>query len=105
MSAAAIRIGAQKAGMHRLYLCSSANDENTRQNMDKLAAMLEKQKVEVQTGASVVYDPESLECMSGCDGLVLMESEGYSLYKDILAEKQLAEGSHVPILGSVVIRE
>lgn len=102
MAAAAIRIGARKAEMNKLYITSAANDEATEQLREELAALLEKQQVRVQTGAPIVYDPESLECMSACDGLVLVESVGYSLYRDILTEKQLSEGSHVPIIGAVV---
>lgn len=105
MAAAAIRIGAQKEEMNRLYITSSANNAVTEQFREELTALLKKQQVDVQTGTPIVYDPESLEHMSSCDGLVLVESVGHSLYKDILAEKQLSEGSHVPVLGAVVIEE
>ena len=103
MSAAAIRIAAEKEGMHKIYISSAANCEKTKQVESALVSLLEHQGVNVLNGASIAYDPESLENMSGCDGTVLVEGVGCSLYKDILTEKQLCEGSHVPIIGAVVV--
>ena len=103
MSAAAIRIAAEKEGMHKIYISSAANCEKTKKIESALVSLLEHQGVNVLNGASIAYDPESLENMSGCDGTVLVEGIGCSLYKDILTEKQLCEGSHVPIIGAVVV--
>ena len=103
MAAAAIRIAAEKEGMHKIYISSAANCEKTKQVESALVSFLVKQGVNVMNGTSIAYDPESLENMSGCDGTVLVEGIGCSLYKDIMTEKQLCEGSHVPIIGAVVV--
>lgn len=103
MAGAAIRIAAEKNDMKKLYISSAANNEITKQLEKELVSLLKKQGVDVENGVSIVYDPESLERMSNCDGTVLVESTGQSLYKDILTEKRLCEGSHVPIIGVVVI--
>lgn len=103
MTAAAIRIAAEKEGMKKLYVSSASDNKGTDQIKNDLVELLIKQGVNVMSGISIAYNPESLEDMSGCDGTVLVEGIGHSRYKDILIEKQLCEGSHVPIIGAVVV--
>lgn len=103
MSATAIRIAAEKGGMNRLWISSVADDQGTVQIKERLTNLLKMQGTMVFSGPSIVYDSESLEKMSECDGIVLVEGLGYSLYRDILKEKQLGEGSHVVIVGAVVV--
>ena len=103
MLATAIRIAVEKADMSSLFISSAANNEETRQIENALVSLLCQQGVNVMTGTSVAYDPESLERMSACDGVVLVEGVGFSLFKDIMAEKQLCERGNVKIIGTVVV--
>ena len=89
--------------MSSLFISSAANNEETRQIENALVSLLCQQGVNVMTGTSVAYDPESLERMSACDGVVLVEGVGFSLFKDIMAEKQLCERGNVKIIGTVVV--
>lgn len=103
MLATAIRIAVEKADMRSLFISSAANNEEMRQIENALVLLLCQQGVNVMTGTSVAYDPESLERMSACDGVVLVEGVGFSLFKDIMTEKQLCERGNVKIIGTVVV--
>lgn len=103
MICAGIRISAEKGDMKTVFVTGSCNDSGTERIKDAIFTSLRDAEVEIKLGGSMVYDPESLETMSSSGGVVLVERTGYSLYEDILREKELCEKYEIPVIGGVVL--
>lgn len=103
MIGAGVRISADKGEMKNVFITGSCNDSETERIKDLVKSAVGKTSATIKSGATIVYDPESLEAMSASDGVVIVERTGYSLYEDILREKELCEKYNVPIIGAVVI--
>ncbi len=104
MMVAGIRLAAEKAKMKNLYLTGAANGEAEAKVREELAARLTAAGFTVGTGKSVVYDPESLETMTGADGVILVEHVDASTYEDMAKEAELCRRYEVPVIGGIVIR-
>lgn len=103
MICAGIRISAEKGDMKTVFVTGSCNDSETERIKDAIFTSLRDAEVEIKLGGSMVYDPESLETMSASGGVVLVERTGYSLYEDILREKELCAKYEIPVIGGVVL--
>ena len=51
----------------------------------------------------MIYDPNSLQCMVGADGVVLFERMDHSPYAEIEKELEICKRYNVPVIGCVVI--
>ncbi len=103
-SSEATKVAAQKQNISSLYLTSSSSDKFTSEIITKIKENLVDSGLNISSGESVVYSPESLSNMLKSDAVVFIEKEGASLYKDIDTEFAQANVNHLPVLGYMVIK-
>lgn len=96
---AGIAISAEKNDIKSLYITGSVSDDAL---AEKIAEGLKGKVSSVEFGRSVLVDPESLEKMSKCDAVVLIERTHDSRCDEIKNELDICKTSGVKVLGSVV---
>lgn len=99
MISAGIAISAEKNDIKDLYITGSVSDDALAK---KLAESLKDKLESVTFGRSVLVDPESLEKMSKCDAVVLIERTHDSRCDEIKNELDICKTSGVKVLGAVV---
>lgn len=99
MISAGIAISAEKNDIESLYITGSVSDDALAQ---KIAEGLKGKLSSVEFGRSILVDPESLEKMSKCDAVVLIERTHDSRCDEIKNELDICKTSGVKVLGSVV---
>ena len=104
MASAGIRLMSEKEGYKKLYITGTANDEGTKKEAERITEVLGKAGLEAQFGRSILYDPESLEAMSGADAVVLIEKIDVSKNSEIEEEVRTCNRQQVPILGYIALR-
>ena len=103
MVCAGVRIAAQKHGNEKVYITSASNNDVIKKCMSEIGDGLKEQKVCVESGPSIIYDPESLEKMASSDAVVFIEEIDGSRYQDIKTELEKAHMNQNAILGCVVL--
>jgi len=103
MVCAGVRIAAQKHGYEKVYITSASNNDVIKKCMSEIGDGLKEQKVCVESGPSIIYDPESLEKMASSDAVVFIEEIDGSRYQDIKTELEKAHMNQNAILGCVVL--
>ncbi len=96
---AGIAISAEKNDIKSLYITGSVSDDTL---AEKIAEGLKGKVSSVEFGRSILVDPESLEKMSKCDAVVLIERTHDSRCDEIKNELDICKTSGVKVLGSVV---
>lgn len=96
---AGIAISAEKNSIKSLYITGSVSDDVLAEN---IAEGLKGKVSSVEFGRSILVDPESLEKMSKCDAVVLIERTHDSRCDEIKNELDICKTSGVKVLGSVV---
>ncbi len=96
---AGIAISAEKNDIKSLYITGSVSDDSL---ANKLAEGLKDKLGSVEFGRSILVDPESLEKMSKCDAVVLIERTHDSRCDEIKNELDICKTSGVKVLGCVV---
>ncbi len=99
MISAGIAISAEKNDIKDLYITGSVSDDALAK---KLAESLKDKLESVTFGRSVLVDPASLEKMSKCDAVVLIERTHDSRCDEIKNELDICKTSGVKVLGAVV---
>ncbi len=99
MISAGIAISAEKNDIKSLYITGSVSDDALAK---KVAEGLKGKLSSVEFGRSILVDPESLEKMSKCDAVVLIERTHDSRCDEIKNELDICKTSGVKVLGSVV---
>lgn len=99
MISAGIAISAEKNDIKSLYITGSVSDDALAK---KVAEGLKGKLSSVDFGRSILVDPESLEKMSKCDAVVLIERTHDSRCDEIKNELDICKTSGVKVLGSVV---
>ena len=104
MICAAIRIASRKNNYDTVYITSTSNHVEIKQYIQLIIEVLQKDKINIRFGNSVVIDPESLEQLAASDSVVIVEKVDNSYYASIRKELEICYTNQIPILGSVVIR-
>ena len=100
MVCAGVRIAAKKNGYENVYITSASNNDALKKCMAEICDGL---KVQIESGPSIIYDPESLEKMASSDAVVFIEEIDCSRYQDIKTELEKAHMNQNAILGCVVL--
>lgn len=103
MISAGVRIAAQKRKIQNLFITGTCTEEDVQKLVKELEERLKKDITTVQTGISVIVDPESLEKLSEAEAVVVVEKIGGSRYNDVKNELEKCSINCVPVLGCVVI--
>lgn len=103
MVCAGIRITAQKMGVKSLYITGSSK-ERLDNYYEEICAGLKNDIANVESGVSIIYDPESLENMSKSEAVVLVEKLNSSLYKEIKKEMDICLNNKIEIIGVVTLQ-
>ena len=101
MICASIRIGMEKEELKKVYI-TGASEKNKSVVADIEASL--KEFCSVESGTSVLYDPESLKKMSASDSVIFVENIGDSKTEEVIKELELAEQSKVSVLGFVLLQ-
>lgn len=104
MVAAAACASMEKAGMKRVLISSTCNDEDIQRIKSTICQMLDKQAAQTTVVGSVLEEPEALTALSAADGIIFVEHIGTSNYYDISAQNAVCKEYPVPIIGYVVLR-
>ena len=103
MAAAAIRIGAKKLEVSKVYITGATIGEEDKLVIEKLAGELKRNDIELIIGNPILYDAEALENSSEIGCVVLVEHAGVSLYKEVEKEIEICEHQDTKILGAIVV--
>ncbi len=108
MITSAISISASKEKAAKVFVAGTTCDKAVESFANKIIEELNKnaQKntgLTLETGHSPLFDPRSLESLSGMDAVVLVERIGVSRYDDIAKLIELCHKYDINIFGSVVI--
>ena len=101
MLVAGICINMNKESIKKVFItgASPKADSVIKELKEKLG-----EKVTVENGECVVYNPESLKNMSEAESVLFVETAGDSRYEEIAKELELAEQSKVKVLGFVLVQ-
>ncbi len=101
MICAGIRLYAEKNGIGKMYLTGTSKE---------IPSVFEKMKnrldtLEVNSGRSVVYDPESLARMAESEAVILLEQVDETRYSELDRELKLCKEYRIPVIGSIVLTD
>ena len=105
MITAGAGLGAQKAGLKKLYTISTICDVTASAIANKVVEAVKQNysELSVECGNSVLTDPASLAKLAESDGVIMVEKLRTSKYEDIAKELELAKNYGVKVLGCVVV--
>lgn len=87
-------------GAKSLLVIGSAQEEKIGQVASELAGRLSG--VTVVSGGNVLHNAQGLRKLPECDGVVLVEQCGKSLYSEVQLEIEKASDLHKPVVGCIV---
>lgn len=103
MVAASIKIGARKLSTSKVYVTGAAVGKQEKFVVEQLKKELKKTDVELILGKPILYDAESLEQSAEVGCVVLIESVGVSLYREVAEEIEICKHQETKVLGAVVV--
>ncbi len=103
MAAVAVKMAAKKQGLKQVYLMGCSITGVSGQVCEKIKAFLEKEQLEVVILNNVLYDAEAMEQLENAEGIVLVETAGSTLYKELEKELQLLTRQKIKILGGIMV--
>lgn len=92
-----------KAGMKRIFIGGTYNDERVEQVKSDLYRLLQIEIEDIEVGNSILYDAESFKKFAYSDGMILLEKTGRSYFSDIDREIELCQNNQVTVIGMVVL--
>lgn len=103
MIVAGIKIICIKENKRNVYLTGCCIGEKEKEYIQRLTDLLKQESIAVESGNSVLYDPESLERMASCDAVVLMERIEESTCREIEKELEICKQQEISAVGAIVI--
>lgn len=105
MITAGAGLGAQKAGLKKLYTISTIGDVTVSAIANKVVEAVKQNysELNVECGKSVLTDPSSLAKLAESDGLIMVERLRTSKFEDIAKELEIAKSYGVQVLGCVIV--
>lgn len=103
MAAVAIKMAAKKQGLKQVFLMGCNITGVSAQVCEKIKAFLEKEQLKVVILNNVLYDAEAMERLESAEGIVLVETAGSTLYKELEKELQLLIRQKIGILGGIMV--
>ncbi|MBE5871766.1 MAG: hypothetical protein E7294_10980 [Lachnospiraceae bacterium] len=104
MAAANIRVYAKAHAISEIYVTGCAMEKKEEKIVQELQKGLNKSGVKLIAGKSVLYNAEALEKSVECGHVLLMESAGKSLYREIREEIEVCDRQNVKIMGTIVVQ-
>lgn len=93
----------KNAGMKRIFIGGSYNDERIEHVKLNLQNMLKKNIEDVQIGKSMLSDIDSLRKFTNADAVILLETKEKSRFSDIEKEMELCKTTNVAVVGMIVL--
>lgn len=103
MSATGIKIASRKMGTNKVYATGSVIGKEEKAVLELLAEELKKFEIEIVVGNPILYDAESLEKSAEIGCVVLIESAGNVLYREVADEIETCEQQGTKLIGAIVV--
>lgn len=87
-------------GMHSLLVMGTAQEELVNKITSELAGRLSE--IKVIFGGDILHNEEGLKRLPECDGIILVEQCGDSLYSEVELEIERASDLQKPVVGCIV---
>ena len=103
MSAAGIKIASRKMGTNKVYATGNVIGKEEKAVLELLAEELKKFEIEIVIGNPILYDAEALEKSAEIGCVVLIESVGNVLYREVADEIEICEQQGTKLIGAIIV--
>jgi len=103
LAAVAVKVEAKKEQAQSVYLLGCNLAEAAREVCDYIKDTLEEEKIQVKILNNVLYDAEAMEELLSAGHVVLVETAGVTLYKEVEEVLEVLQRQNITVLGGVVV--
>ncbi len=101
LAASNIRVCCKAGNISRVYATGCRVTEEEKAFLDKVAAELRTDNIELITGKPILVFPEALEESAEIGNIILVEGVGLSRYEEIASEIRKCNDNNIKILGMI----
>ena len=103
LTAAMVKMAAQREQTNEICFIGCGIEGNTLQICWQLRDMLEKENLAVHVLGDMLYNVEGMEKIRAAKGVVLVETEGVSLYAEIAREIEMLKRQGAGVIGGIIV--
>lgn len=105
LTAAMVKMAAQREQTNEICFIGCGIEGNTLRICWQLRDMLEKENLAVHVLGDMLYNVEGMEKIRAAKGVVLVETEGVSLYAEIAREIEMLKRQGAGVIGGIIVEE
>lgn len=105
LTAAMVKMAAQREQTNEICFIGCGIEGNTLRICWQLRDMLEKENLAVHVLGDMLYNVEGMEKIRAAKGVVLVETEGVSLYAEIAREIDMLKRQGAGVIGGIIVEE
>lgn len=103
LATAAVKINVKKQTLNQVCFIGCNMSAPLLETCGQMKQRLEAENIKVNILNNVLYDVEALEQLENEQAVVLFETAGYTLYREITEELELLKTQGIKILGGIII--
>ena len=103
LTAAMVKMAAQREQTNEICFIGCGIEGNTLQICWQLRDMLEKENLAVHVLGDMLYNVEGMKKIRAAKGVVLVETEGVSLYAEIAREIEMLKRQGAGVIGGIIV--